>query len=77
MIYRDEAVTLAPGTTLYHLLQHNSKGNPHRCRVSGKCITWKTRPDEFRLPVKFGFKTSFYITETNAHEWSLAEPTHV
>lgn len=45
-------------------------GSPHQVRVSGKCKTWKTRPHEFRLPVKYGFYQSFYITQANADEWS-------
>lgn len=77
MISRNQAATLQPGTTLYHLPEYNTKGSPHRCRVNGRCTTWKTRPTEFRLPVKFGFRTSFYITETNAHEWSLEAPSNV
>lgn len=74
MLTRDQAASLPINTTLYHLYSHNTKGVPHRCRVNGRCTTWKTRPTEFRLPVKFGFKTCFYITETNAHEWSLEAP---
>jgi hypothetical protein len=37
-------------------------------RVSGRCQTWKTRPEEFRLPVKYGFYESGEITHKNA-EW--------
>lgn len=42
-------------------------------RVSGKCQTWKTRPDDFRLPVKHGLYESSAITPENAGEWHLAE----
>lgn len=43
------------------------------CRVNGKCKTWKTRPNEFQLPVKYGLKECFYITQDNAGDWNLAK----
>ena len=43
-----------------------------KVRVSGKCQTWKTRPDEFRLPVKYGFYESGVITERNAADYHTA-----
>ncbi len=49
-------------------LYHRTKGI--RVRVSGKCQTWKTRPNEFKLPVKYGLYESGYITNDNASEWS-------
>jgi len=45
-------------------------GFPKRVRVSGKCKTWKTRPNEFRLPVKYGFSENLYITHDNQGDWS-------
>lgn len=50
----------------------NADGSPVRCRANGKVKRWKTRPTEFRLPVKYGLKQCFYITPHNAHEWTLA-----
>lgn len=41
----------------------------YTARVNGKCKTWKTRPDEFRLPMKYGLYECFYIDNSNAHEW--------
>lgn len=38
-------------------------------RSNGKCKTWKTRPDEFRLPIKFGMYGYGYLTQDNAHEF--------
>ena len=40
-----------------------------RVRVSGACKTWSTRPDEFRLPVKYGLYESGAINHDNAHEF--------
>jgi hypothetical protein len=43
------------------------------CRVSGRCQTWKTRPTEFRIPVKFGLYENGEITRGNAEAWHLAD----
>ncbi len=42
-------------------------------RVNGKCQTWKTRPDEFRLPIKYGLKTCGEMTQRNAYLFHPAE----
>jgi hypothetical protein len=42
-------------------------------RTSGKCKTWKTRPTEFRLPVKYGMFESFAVDHTNVADFHLAE----
>lgn len=68
MITREIAMTLTYGT-LHHVSAKNADGTPVRCRVNGKCKTWKTRPNDFRLPVKYGLKRCFYITPSNAAEW--------
>lgn len=61
--------------TFYHRTIRMRDGSAATCRVNGKCKTWKTRPDDFRLPVKHGWKTCFYITESNAKDWLLRDPT--
>ena len=38
----------------YH---HPKTGKVYRWRRNGKTKTWKTRPTEFRIPVKYGWKT--------------------
>ncbi len=43
-----------------------------RVRPSGRCQTWKTRPDEFRLPVKYGLYESGEITQRNNDSFHLA-----
>jgi hypothetical protein len=52
-----------------HVKLVDSKGNPVKCRASGKCKTWKTRPNECRLPVKHGLYNSFYLSHHNCEEW--------
>ena len=56
----------------HHITLKNADKTPLRCRVNGACKTWKTRPDEFRLPVKYGLRECSYITQDNANEWVLA-----
>ncbi len=53
----------------YHKTCRNADGTAARCRANGVCKTWKTRPDDFRLPVKWGLKNCFYLTPTNANGW--------
>lgn len=40
---------------------HN--GNFWSCRRNGRTQTWKTRPGEFRIPVKIGFRGHGAITQ--------------
>lgn len=44
----------------------------YRWRASGMCQTWKTRPDDFRLPIKFGMYRSYKLTQDTAHEFHVA-----
>ncbi len=78
MITKEQAMAAGYGKTLFHVSKKDSRGEPMRIRVSGKCQTWKTRPEDFKLPVKYGMYESGYITPSNAAEWGLtpAEPLH-
>ena len=42
------------------------------CRVSGRCETWKTRPTEYRLPVKYGLYEHASIRTYDAALWHVA-----
>lgn len=55
----------------YHKTIKNVDGSPARCRVNGKCKTWKTRPNEFSLPVKYGLKHCFYINQITGADWEI------
>jgi len=63
MITLEQAKNLNHGTILYHVEQRNADGTPVRWRVNGKPKTWKTRPDEVKVPVKHGFRDYDYLTE--------------
>ena len=72
MIEFQTAINLKHGQTLVHATLKNADKSPLRCRVNGKTKVWKTRPDDFIVPVKYGLKHCFYITPENANQWSLA-----
>ena len=69
MITKQQATSFGYRHELWHKDLKNSDGTPVRCRVNGQCKTWKTRPEEFRLPVKHGLRDCFYIENHNADEW--------
>ena len=66
MITKNQAITT---TRFEHVHLKDSNGEPVRCRAMGKCQIWKTRPDDFKLPVKHGMYDSFYLTPNNAAYW--------
>lgn len=70
MITKDQAIN---ANNFQSLVSKNTKGEYHKVRRSGKTIIWRTRPDEFKIPVKFGLYQSFYITHLNAHEFTAIE----
>ena len=57
--------------TFYHITCTNKDGSRLRARRTGKTKVWKTRPGEFKIPVKYGLKESFYITHLNKADWSI------
>lgn len=71
MITKEQAENLSYRTELWHKTLKNADKTPVRCRVNGKCKVWKTRPTEFKLPVKYGLKECFYITPENAENWYI------
>ena len=75
MITKEIALTLKHGQILHHKTTKNADGTPMRVRVNGKVKTWKTRPDDFKIPVKYGLKTCGYVDNCdicNAYEWEVA-----
>lgn len=77
-IERDKAEgKLTPQTALtaqhfwHRELTYKDGVRPLEARRNGATKTWKTRPGEFRIPCKYGMYEYFYITDKNAHEWSI------
>lgn len=77
MITKQQAMGFHNGTILEHARPEdgyrNADRTPMRVQVNGACKTWKTRPNEWRLPVKRGLNTCFYITNLNASDWRVWE----
>lgn len=67
-ITKDSALS---GQLFNHVSLLNKDGSPLRARRNGSTKTWKTRPNEFKIPAKYGLKQCFYITQDNAHEWRI------
>ena len=72
-ITRENVETLHRGQILHHVTVLNADKTPLRARVNGKVKLWKTSPEEFRVPMKYGIKTCFYITDLNAKDWIIPE----
>ena len=67
--YKLKYGTISPIFIANGEIQELSK--PIKWRVNGKCKTWKTRPDEFKLPIKHGLYDNGYLTHKNAHLFTL------
>lgn len=84
MLTKAQAIRAAErGLTIHYTGQHSCsrvvgprggvKDTITAVRPSGQCKTWKTRPADFRLPVKYGMYESNAITQDNAADWHLDE----
>lgn len=69
----EQAKRLKRGTVLYHVANRNADGTPQRWRVNGAVKTWKTRPNEVRVPVKNGLRNCDYLTEHYLNDVCLGE----
>lgn len=65
----EQAKNLAIGELLHHLILKDAKGDPVVVRVSGKPKTWKTRPGEVSIPVKYGLYKSLRLDEDSLSNW--------
>jgi hypothetical protein len=61
MITKEQALW----TSAFHE-DHKPGAKVYRWRRNGVTKTWKTRPTEFRVPVKYGIRSYAYITEVEA-----------
>lgn len=69
------AVTPANAATVdrfYSRTRRYVDGRPYQARRNGATRFWKTRPGEFRIPIKIGYKGYGAIDHTNAHEWAIS-----
>lgn len=68
----DTAKTLTYRTNLYHKTLRDSSGMPVTIRVNGAVKLWKTRPNDIKVPCKYGLKEGYDLTQDNMHDWSLS-----
>lgn len=79
MITKEQAIALGAGALrgpIYSMQAVTGRGKnqrPTECRVNGRCQTWATRPGEFRLPIKAGFRNTFQMWHYSASEFTLDE----
>ena len=70
------AMSAMTANEFWHRTIKYADGKKHiRVRRNGRTTTWKTRPGQFRIPVKYGFYEYLYIDylyidNRNADEWS-------
>ena len=59
---------------MFYMFCHaNADGTPVRWRRNGRTKIWKTRPHDFKIPVKHGMYDYGYITPENMHEFTAVE----
>lgn len=68
MIRKAQAALLQHRDEVHYPLSSNGCG---KARVNGKMQTWKTRPDDFRVPLKVGFRGFAELSHANANEFYL------
>lgn len=74
MVTLAQAKKLRYRQVLYHRRWTNADGSAERWRVNGRPKTWKTRPNEVRVPIKRGLFEFGYLTQDNLKDFSLKEP---
>ena len=67
----EQAKELRYKQILYCNYHNDCKGNPSKIRVNGKTKLWVRTPERIQVPVKYGLKDCFYITENNLNNFFL------
>jgi hypothetical protein len=65
ILTKEDALKLTYGNLVSMNNEKNYDGTCCRWRVTGKIKTWKTRPEEFKVPLKHGMYDYGYLTEKN------------
>lgn len=76
MVTVNREIALYHTGEFHHIHLKNRDGTSVRCRTNGVCKTWKTRPGDFRLPVKYGLRECFYIQPHNAMDWEITDDAY-
>jgi len=51
----------------------NTDGSCQRWRRNGKTQFWKTRPEDFRVPIKYGLRRYSAIERHNAEQFHVSK----
>jgi hypothetical protein len=63
--------------TIYLIGYYNADGSPTTYRQNGKIQFWKTRPEDFRIPVKRGLYEYGEVTPRNMDIVTLDRPESI
>jgi len=55
------------------LTNKDKNKTPLKVRRNGKTQVWKTRPNDFKIPVKYGLHEYGYINQYNCYEWQVED----
>ncbi len=62
------------GSDVYVIGHYDSDGSPSHFRIAGVPQFWKTRPKDFKVPLKRGLYEHAYLTQDNAKMFTLKRP---
>jgi hypothetical protein len=51
-----------------------TNGRWWRVRRNGRTKLWKTRPGQWRIPIKAGLRSCAYLTEANTGHFRMEDP---
>lgn len=58
---------------LHQNVGKNADGTCIRWRVTGKVKLWKTRPEDFKVPIKHGMWNFWYLTPSNVEDFHFSD----
>ena len=74
MITLEQAKNLKWRQEIYHNhYRQNGGKTPETWRVNGQVKTWKTRPNEVKVPIKHSLYSFSYLTHNDLNEFSLTK----
>lgn len=68
---KSQVSKLVTGEILLHKTSKNADGTPMRWKVNGAVKLWKTRPDDFKVPIKNGLYNYCYLIPDNVGDFYL------
>jgi len=72
----EQAKQLTYRTEIHHKLKNADGKTCMVFRINGKIKLWKTRPNDFSIPIKRGLWEYHYLDHTNCNDFHLIEDCH-